>query len=142
MLEVEEEIIAVVEEDPTMSTREIARQVGVGHMKVWRTLRADLRHPYHAQRVQALLPRDHPQRVEFCRWLLQQNDMDEHFTRHVFVTDEATFTRSGVNNFCNTHLWATENPHAVRRTNFQQRFSLNVWAGIQWQAYWSLPVTC
>lgn len=91
---------------------------------------ANLRHPYHVQRVQALLPRVHPQRIEFCRWLLQQNDMDEHFTRHVFVTDEATFTRSGVNNFRNTHVWATENPHAVRRTHFQQRFSLNVWAGI------------
>jgi hypothetical protein len=28
------------------------------------------------------------------------------------------------------HLWAQENPHGVRQSNFQQRFSINIWAGI------------
>lgn len=27
------------------------------------------------------------------------------------------------------HFWATENPHAIRRTSFQQRLSVYVWAG-------------
>lgn len=26
--------------------------------------------------------------------------------------------------------WAKANPHAIRRTNFQQRFSVDMWAGI------------
>ncbi|KAL1488282.1 hypothetical protein ABEB36_015233 [Hypothenemus hampei] len=130
MLEVEEEIINLIEDDLTTSTREIARQVGVSQTKVWSTLQQEQLHPYHVQRVQALLPQDHPQRVQFCLWLLQQHAHDEHFTRHVLVTDEATFTRNGVNNFRNTHVWSMENPHAVRRTTFQQRFSFNVWSGM------------
>ena len=32
--------------------------------------------------------------------------------------------------FHNNHVWAVENPHAVKRSNFQHRFSLNVWAGM------------
>lgn len=30
----------------------------------------------------------------------------------------------------NEHFYARENPHIISATNFQQRFSLNVWAGI------------
>ncbi|KAL1488367.1 hypothetical protein ABEB36_014844 [Hypothenemus hampei] len=30
----------------------------------------------------------------------------------------------------NTHIWADENLHGVRPHNFQERFSINVWAGI------------
>ncbi|RZC42533.1 DDE 3 domain containing protein [Asbolus verrucosus] len=43
---------------------------------------------------------------------------------------EAGFTKEGVFNAHNTHVWADENPHAVREHNFQHEFSLNVWAGI------------
>lgn len=130
MLQVEERIMDIVEEDPTTSTRRIAEELDVSHSKVWLTLRENQLYPYHVQRVQALMPQDHPQRVQFCEWLLQQNDRDENFTKSVLVTDEATFTRNGIHNFRNTHVWDIENPHAVRRTNFQERFSLNVWAGI------------
>ena len=45
-------------------------------------------------------------------------------------TDEATFTRDGVFNSHNTQLWCDENPHAIQERNFQDRFSVNVWAGI------------
>ncbi|EZA60813.1 hypothetical protein X777_13646 [Ooceraea biroi] len=30
----------------------------------------------------------------------------------------------------NTHLWADENPRAYHIRNFQQRFSVNLWAGV------------
>lgn len=33
-------------------------------------------------------------------------------------------------NFHNSHTWALENPHAIRETRYQHRFSVNVWAGI------------
>jgi hypothetical protein len=47
-----------------------------------------------------------------------------------FFTDEALFTRDGINNTRNSHTLANENPHAVVECNFQHRFSVNVWCGV------------
>ncbi|KAJ8964835.1 hypothetical protein NQ317_013345 [Molorchus minor] len=108
-LQIEEEILDIVEDDPSTSTRDIARQVNVSQNKVWKTLRENQSYPFHVQRVQALQLQDHPARV--------------------LVTGESTFTRNGINNFGNTNVWEVENPHA-NHTDFQQRFAINVWAGI------------
>jgi hypothetical protein len=43
----------------------------------------------------------------------------------VLRTIKAIFTRSGAHS-----VWSTENPHAARYFSFQQRFSVNIWAGI------------
>ena len=126
----EEEILHVIEEQPGISTRTIAAQFGLSQSTVWRTLRHELLHPFHVQRVQALIPRDYPLRVNFCEWLLHQHHLNPNFTMNILVTDEAIFTRNGIHNFHNTHYWSLENPHVTRRTHFQQRFSVNVWAGI------------
>ena len=45
-------------------------------------------------------------------------------------TDEAQFNRNGVNNTHNPHVWGDENPHTTVETNFQQRFSVNVWCAV------------
>jgi len=45
-------------------------------------------------------------------------------------TDESQFNRDGVNNTHNSHVWADENPHATVESNFQQRFSVNVWCAV------------
>jgi DNA-binding Lrp family transcriptional regulator len=39
---VEEEILKRVEEDPMISTRQLAREVGLSHWTVWRTLQENL----------------------------------------------------------------------------------------------------
>lgn len=131
VVNVEQEILDIVEDNPRISTRQLARQVAVvSHQTVWRILREAQLYPYHVQKVQALLPTDHPLRTTFCEWLLQKNSRNARFTADVLVTDEAIFTRNGITNLHNTHVWAIENPHAVVRNHFQHRFSLNVWAGI------------
>lgn len=127
---VEEQVLHCVEENPSLSTREIARTVGVSHDTVWKILRENLLYPYHIQRVQALNDADYPARVNFCQWLLQQTAQDPHFPCKILMTDECCFTRNGIINFHNTHVWADENPHAIRRHNFQHRFSINVWVGV------------
>lgn len=48
----------------------------------------------------------------------------------MMFTDEAQFTRDGVNNCHNEHRWSDENPHATVESNFQHRFSVNVWCGM------------
>jgi hypothetical protein len=44
----------------------------------------------------------------------------------ILFTDEASFTRDGVNNSRNVH----DNPHEKSVTKFQRRFSVNTWCGV------------
>lgn len=83
------------------------------------------------QRVQALLPGDYRPRLEFCHWLRNIPTIrNQNFAFNILFTDEAQFTRDGINNFHNQHIWETENPHPIVEGGHQQRFSCNVWAGI------------
>ena len=65
-------------------------------------------------------------RLEFCHWL----QTNSHLLPFILFTDEATFTRNGINNTRNSHLWSRENPHGTVETNFQRRFSISVWCGM------------
>lgn len=94
---------------------------------IWRILHWEHLYPYHLQRVQALEPHDHQARLAFCQWFLNQQP---NFGWNVLFTDESEFTRDGINNFHNQHLWAIDNPYAVIKDRNQRRFSVNVWGGI------------
>ncbi|EZA58788.1 hypothetical protein X777_14957 [Ooceraea biroi] len=48
----------------------------------------------------------------------------------ILWTDEATFTRRGIFNSHNSHVWAHNNPHTTRQRNFQHEFRCNVWMGM------------
>lgn len=126
----EGEILARIEHNPGASVRRISAEVGISYPLVWRTLHEQLLYPYHVQRVQALNPLDHQARMVFCRWFLRNDAEDPRFLANILFTDEAGFTRNGVVNFHNTHVWADENPHAVMESGHQTRFSLNIWMGI------------
>jgi hypothetical protein len=58
------------------------------------------------------------------------NTLADELFLHILWTDEACFTREGVFNVHNSHLWAQDNPHAIRERGYQVRFSVSVWAGI------------
>lgn len=128
-IDLEENILNRVEEDPQVSTRQLARILQVAQSTVWRVLHEQLLYPYHIQRVQALSVADYPARLNFCYWFLQQS-ADQAFAVTVLYTDEATFTKDGVTNLHNNHNWADENPHAISFRNHQVRFKVNVWVGI------------
>lgn len=49
---------------------------------------------------------------------------------YVSFTDEASFTKGGVNNSQNMHTWSRGNPHETRVTSFQRTFLVNVWCGL------------
>ncbi|GFU40957.1 uncharacterized protein TNCV_4645371 [Trichonephila clavipes] len=53
-----------------------------------------------------------------------------HFASSVLFCDETTFSREGVFNTHNAHMWALNNPHSTRLRAMQQRFTVNVWEGI------------
>jgi hypothetical protein len=65
-------------------------------------------HPYHLQRVQHLESEDPPRRIAFCQLLLQKIDEEPNFLSIILTTDEAGFTRDGVFNSHNTHIWSEE----------------------------------
>ena len=78
------------------------------------------------QRVQHLGPGHFSQRLKFCKWLSGSRQLH----RYILFTDEAQFNRDGFNNTHNSHVWADENPHATVESNFQLRFSVNVWCAV------------
>lgn len=125
-----EEVLQLFEDESTTSTRRAGARLGMNHVSVWRVLKDDGQHPYHYRRTQELIPSDFAPRITFCQWYLAQLEADPNFVNRVIWTDEATFTRCGISNIHNEHVWAHVNPRVSRQGNFQHQWRLNVWAGI------------
>lgn len=126
----ENPILRTFDNNPGLSSRRVSRQLLVSKSTVLRVLHDDHRRAYHLQPVQHLHPGDEQKRLNFCQWLLHSIEVNPELLQKILWTDEATFTRSGIVNYHNMHMWANENPHAVRPRSFQQEFSINVWLGI------------
>ena len=119
-------IVQMVQSSPRASTRRTARCLRVPHTRVWKTLHAEGMYPYHVQRVQHLRPGDFAERLEFRKWLNGSRQLH----RYILFTDEGQLNCDGVNNIHNSHVWADKNPHATVESNFQLRFSVNVWCAV------------
>lgn len=61
----EKAVLHKIEENPETSTRKITRALNVSHPTILSILHDQQLYSYHIQRVQALLPRDFPQRLVF-----------------------------------------------------------------------------
>ena len=104
-----ENILDMVQRSPRLSTRRMASRVGLSRMNVWRTLHEENLYPYHVQRVQHLEPGDHAKRMDLCHWVSAHPEL----LNAILFTDEASFTRDGINNLRNVHTWAHRNPNAT-----------------------------
>ena len=80
--------------------------------------------------MQELLPAEFNSRQQFARWFMNKNIEDNDFPKYVFFTDEATFSRGGVFDTHNLHMWQDETTHVVHQSHHQHRFSVIVQAGI------------
>ena len=127
--QLEEEILHSVDDDPSVSIRQVAATINVDHMTIWRVLHENLLYRYHLQRVQGLSLADFPAPRHFCEWFIQQC-VNPNFGATVLFTDEASFQRDQIVNFHNQHVWADVNPLATVEARHQERCSVNVWAGI------------
>jgi len=58
------------------------------------------------------------------------NAENDPFLKKILWTDEATFTSDGCINRRNEHHYAEHNPHCIKETNVQGRWTVNVWIGI------------
>ena len=93
---------------------------------MWRAVHEEDLHPYHVHRVQRLEPGDPAQRMDFCHWITAH----PHLLSVILFTDEASFTRDGINNSRNVRAWSYDNPHGTSVTKFQRGFSVNVRCGL------------
>jgi len=130
MIRIEEEIIRRIQEEPRRSIRFVSNQMNVPRSIVHRVLRNEDMHPYHFSSVQHFREGDAERRLEFCRWLIFENNRDNTFCSRILFSDESLFTREGLFNAHNMHYWAEENPFVIRERSFQVRWNLNIWAGI------------
>lgn len=129
-VQLEEDVLQMFERNPSTSTRVVGRELGCGKSTVWRILNGEGLYPFKLQKVQALKPADYPRRVDFSRWFLHMDIQDQMFLEKVLFTDEASFSREGIFNSRTSHVWAEDNPHATFIRGYQEKFSVNVWAGI------------
>lgn len=80
--------------------------------------------------MQSLDGNDTEIRLQFAAWYLDMYNNNNNFVNRVLFSDEASFTREGIFNYHNNHIYAYENPHAVHVNRFQREFRLNVWAAV------------
>lgn len=126
----EDEIMVRVADDPQVSTRRLSSALRISKTSVLKRLHLDKYHPYHFTPVQNLLPADLPLRYQFASDIRNRQNLDPTFINRILFTDEATFTRRGIFNLRNNHIWEIENPHVKRERHFQHEFKINVWCGI------------
>jgi len=120
----QDNILVAMQRRARTNVRRISMSAGNAPAHVRRILHGVGSYPYHPQRVQNLLRGDHPSRVQFCE-LLQPTQLQ--IPSDILPTDQAHFTRDGINNTRCCHRRPQQNPQGVAQSNFEQRFSVNVW---------------
>ena len=75
-------------------------------------------------------PADFVLRANFYTWFLHRCVEEPQFPRQILFNDECRVTRDAVLNKQISHVWDDETPYAQHAHWFQQRFGINVWAGI------------
>lgn len=69
-------------------------------------------------------------RLNFSYCLFGKLAKNPSFSKNILFTDEESFTKRGIVNFHNRHMWCDENPHVIHAIRFQHEFSINVHGGI------------
>lgn len=124
------QVLLMLQENPHVSTREIAAETVISQSSVNRIILKHKFHPYHLNLHQELYGNDFANRVAFCIQMNGMIDEDYDTLNKILFTDEATFKNNGSVNKHNMHYYAIENPHWLRTVDHQNRWSLNVWGGI------------
>lgn len=128
--ETEINVLAFVEVNPTASTREISNEMHISHESIRKILKKHGYCSFKYQVHQHLYEADGNRRLDYCNWLIQNQHDNPNFVSLILFSDESRFTNNGMFNKQNNRYWAQENQHLMRVGNFQERFGVNVWAGV------------
>lgn len=106
-----------VADDPNLSIRRRAQEVGLCVGTLWNVLRKDLGlKAYKIQLVQELKPMDPFMRRQFGEWAENELEVEPLFYRKILFSDEAHFWLNGYVNKQNCRIWSEENPRVVLET--------------------------
>lgn len=122
--------LACVAADPTISSRNIEKDVGTSKSKILKTLKKHRYKPYKIRKVHNLHPGDEERRLEFCHWYLQQINRNPNFFQNIIWTDEAFISSEGIFNRHNNRYWSNINPHQTVARIQQGRFGFHVWVAL------------
>lgn len=128
---IELDVLLAMEENPHTSTRQIASNLDLSHSMVHRILKKHKKRDYKTNLVQHLQENDAPRRTDFCNTFLQRINDNNLFLNDILWSDESTFSDNGIFNRNVHYYWSDQNPRNIRVTNFQIRFSVNVWCGMK-----------
>lgn len=128
--DVEDTVLGMIDEDPSISMRDIQRRTGIPRTTAHGIVKKHKFHPYHVTRVQTLQARDYPERIVFCREMLARLERDPDFFNKILWSDESTCKRDGYLNLHNLHSWQLTNPRLAREDRSQYQFKINYWTGI------------
>lgn len=128
--ETEINVLALIEINKTYSIRQIAYELDISRESTRKILKKHGYRCYKYQLHQNLYEIDSERRIEFCQWILQRIHLAPNFVSTILFTDESRFTNNGMFNRNNTRYWSRENENLIIEGNFQERFGVNVWAGI------------
>ena len=127
---VEEETVLVlgcIDANHQISSREIARNVGVSKTKALKILKRNKYKSYHYHKNQYLKPEDLIRRRDFCHWYLRMEAEVNNYSDNIIWSDEAHVSSAGIFNRHNNRFWANINPHLTIPRRNQGRFGFNVW---------------
>ena len=121
-----QQIQAVVDDDPLVSTRQISAETNISQSSVSRCLKKHGYHPFKFTLVQDLSEDDFDRRDEFCRWVLNRVENQDDWHKNILFSDEAVFHVNGSVNRHNLHYWSVENKNQIYPKG-QDRKSVTIW---------------
>lgn len=113
---------------PRGSIRSAESDLGYSRNSIHTILKKHKMHDFKFSTVQDLHPQDPFHRVEYCEMMLVKIQEYPNLLQRIIWTDESKFSKEGIINRRNLHIWSHENPFAIRPKNSQQKFSFNVFA--------------
>lgn len=119
-------VLAYFNAYPERSIRAAANDLDIPYCRIQKVLKENKYHDFKFHSVQALFENDYLPRITFCENFITKIQEDADFLKRVIWTDEAKFSEEGIFNRKNLHVWSDQNPHAIRKSNFQHKFSVNV----------------
>ena len=118
-----------MEEEPTKPLKRLSQEIRHSYGTCQTIVKRDLNmHPYKMQSYQALLSADHPRRLAYCHWFVN-NLMNDDLLNLTFFSDEAWFHLSGYINSQNMRMWSTDKPHIFIETPLHAQ-KIGVWMAV------------
>lgn len=105
----EEEVLREINRDQKLSVRILCIRLGLLKTVVWKILKKDGLHRTILEKC--IISRDQITRHDQFSWTCRKLRGNPVFLKIIIWTDDNTkFTRTGISNFRNQHVWAAENP--------------------------------